>query len=278
MLGWLNCWLIPAIFIYQRFFTHVNAPDVGAAVTRAMAETVTFLHDECTVYGHIAKIAAVMPRGSVAPELASQIPSFKVKGLASLRKKLMNPESLLEAKTSASMLLFLTAELYEGNLEAAATHGKMIAHLLQTRAIPLNFLFLFSALYDDTQRAYFALSRPAFDVKTWLPQQLGPLGVTTAEKAAGRIIAATCGPVDASIKSPSMKTIIAEANHCSAIALIMSKAEDPANTDNQATFRFGCRRLACIGTIINHYIDSRERMKQNKRNHINVLRNARMEA
>jgi hypothetical protein len=147
-------------------FTHVNAPDVGAAVTGAMAETVTFLHDECTVYGHIAKIAAVMPRGSVAPELASQIPSFKVKGLASLRKKLMNPESLLEAKTSASMLLFLTAELYEGNLEAAATHGKMIAHLLQTRAIPLNFSFLFSALHDDTQRAYFALSRPAFDVKT----------------------------------------------------------------------------------------------------------------
>ena len=258
-------------------FTHVNAPDVQAAVVGAFAETITFLHDECTAYGHVVKVAAVMPKGSIAPELASQIPVFKLKGLASLRKKVTNSASLLDARTSASMLLFLTAELYEGNLEATATHARMIAHLLQTQIIPLNFLFLFSALYDDTQRACFALSRPSFDVKTWIPQQLGRLGVTGVEKIASQVVAELCGPVDASIKSSSMRAIIAEANSCSAIALLTSK-EKHEITDNQATFRFGCRRLACMGSIINHYIDSRERTRQMKSKDPEVVRNARMEA
>ena len=258
-------------------FTHVNAPDVQAAVVGAFAETITFLHDECTAYGHIAKVAAVMPKGSMASELASQIPLFKLKGLASLRKKVTNSASLLDAKTSASMLLFLTAELYEGNLEATATHARMIAHLLQTQMIPLNFLFLFSALYDDTQRACFALTRPSFDVKTWLPQQLGPLGVTAVEKMALRITAEMCGPVDASIRSSSMRAIIAEANSCSAIALLTSK-DKHESSDNQATFHFGCRRLACMGTIINHYIDSRGRIRQMSSKDLEAMRNARMEA
>jgi hypothetical protein len=272
------------LLIYTRdmylpeIFTHVNAADVKAAVTSAMDETLTFLHDTTTAYAHIAKIAAVMPKESVASELATQIPTFKLKGLASLRKRLMDPKSLQDASTSATMLLFLTAELYEGNLDAAATHGNMIAHVLQTGLIPLNFLFLFSSLYDDTQRACFALSRPAFDVKMWVPQQLGPLGTTIVEKVAYRLVTATCGPIETSIKSSAMRNILAEANYCSAIALLMSKTEDQVNTDNQATFRFGCRRLACIGTIINHYIDSREKMKQRQKSHINVLRNARMEA
>lgn len=264
------------LLAYSRFkylpeiFSHVNAPDVPAAVIRAFAETIEFLHDECTMYPQIAKIAAVMPKGSIAPEILSQIPVFKMKGLALLRKKLTNPDSTMDLRSSASMLLFLTAELYEGNLEAASVHARMIAHFLQTRIIPLNYLFLFSAMYDDTQRASFTLSRPAFDPK-WVQQQLTLLDFTTIERLAGRSIAEACGPVDASITSPSLKAIVTEANHCSAVALLTSKSTAQIYTDNQLTYRFGCRRLACIGTIINRYIDSREIMRRNKRNKLNYL-------
>jgi hypothetical protein len=203
------------------------------------------------------------------------MPMLKMKGLALLRKKLTKPHLIVDPKTSASMLLFLTAELYEGNLEAVSYHARMIAHLLQTGIIPLDFLFLFSAMYDDTQRASFTLSRPSFDVRTWVPQQLGSAEFTN--KVLGQIIADACGPVDVSMKSLSMRAIIMEANHCSAIALLMLASKDRIYTDNQTTFRFGCRRLACIGTIINHYVDSRETMKRSK-NDLNTLRYARMEA
>jgi hypothetical protein len=84
---------------------------------------------------------------------------------------------------------------------------------------PLDFMFLFSAMYDDTQRASYTLSRPSFDVKTWVPQQLGSAEFTN--KVLGQIIADACGLVDASMKGSSMRAIITETNQCSAIALLM---------------------------------------------------------
>jgi len=107
-----------------------TTPKSRAAGAQEYTEIVSFLHDECTAYAHLAGVGAVTPRGISGPNFVPQVIMFRLKGIVLLRIKLLDPETVKDPKTLASVLLFLTTTLYEGNLEAACSHAKMIAHLL----------------------------------------------------------------------------------------------------------------------------------------------------
>jgi hypothetical protein len=230
-------------------YRHHDVTDRAAASAQAFDEIVAFLHDPSTAYPHLARIMAVMPQRS-----ESESAAFKMKGLTSLRKRLMHPDSLVDPRTSASVLLFLTAEVYDGNLEAAAFHARILAHLMQSGTVSMDFWFLFKVMYHDVQRACLGLSRPAFDLEGWVPQQFSLLCFATAVEMP-EVVHETC--VDASITDPRIRAIFSEARYCRNVSLQVAKAK-PAN--NQASWGFGCRTIACVGRIVNYYLDSKEFM------------------
>lgn len=257
-------------------YRHHNLADRKAASTQAFNEIIAFLHDECTAYPHLARIVAVMPRGSAESISTSQSVMFKTKGLISLRKRLMSPDSLFDPKTSASVLLFLTAELYDGNLEAASFHARILAHILQTGVLPVDFWFLFKALYHDMQRACLSLVRPAFDLETWVPKQFNSVCFTAISRMSDAVICESHRQLDASITNPIMKALIIEARYCRDIRLLIS--EDQRLAKNQMNWYFGCRTMACVGGLVNHYLDSRGLMEKYREIDYSGLKVARNEA
>lgn len=129
-------------------YRHHKLSDQRAATSQAFDEITAFLHDECTAYAHLARIVAVMPQNSVKPGSTSLSVMYKHKGLLTLRKKLIHPDSLLDPKIPAAILLFLTAELYDGNLEASSFHARILAHILETDVIAMSLWFMFKACKD----------------------------------------------------------------------------------------------------------------------------------
>lgn len=254
-----------------------NSPEIRAAGAQEMAEMVSFLHDETTAYCHLARIVAAMPKSSTGPDFVSQSLIFKVKGVASLRKRLLNSDALKDPRTSTSILLFLTAELYEGNLEAAAFHAKMIAHLLQEGIIPVDFWFLFKVVYHDMQRACLALSRSAFDLETWVPQKFAPFYMMAMEKMQKEVLHEACEKlVDASVTDPTMKSLLTEAFHCGAV--FMLSLRDQKFATRQIVFYLRCRVTVFMGRLINHYLDSIALMEKDEWWDVEALRAGRVQA
>jgi hypothetical protein len=241
-------------------YRHHNLSDQRAANSQAFDEITAFLHDECTAYAHLARIVAVMPGNSAKPGSTSLSVMYKNKVLLTLRKRLMHPDSLRDPKIPAAILLFLTAELYDGNLEASSFHARILAHILETGLVDMNLWFLFKALYHDTQRACLSLARPAFDLETWLPRQFASLCLTNMPLKPDEVIHETRGQLDASIMNSSMKGLISEARYCRDAGLLMS--EDQRLAHNQMNWYLGCRMMACVGGTVNHYLDSRDMIRK----------------
>lgn len=241
-------------------YRHHKLSDRKAASVQAFDEIVAFLHDECTAYPHLARIAAVMPKESAQIGSVSQSVKYKTKGLAALRKKLMSSNSLLDPKIPASALLFLTAELYDGHLEAASFHARILVHILEADTITIDFWFLFKVIYHDVQRACLSLVRPALDLETWLPQKFAALSLTTTLLTPDGAIDELHRPVDSSVTSSTIRALILEARYCRDTRLLITQDQTLAN--NQTNWSLGCRTMACVGRTISCYLDSRALMKK----------------
>jgi hypothetical protein len=241
-------------------YKHHKLSDRNTASFQAFKEIIAFLHDEYTAYPHLARIAAVMHKSSAESSSVSESVKYKTEGIAALRKRLICPSSLLDPKTPTAVLLFLTAELYDGNLEAALVHARILAHILENGTFAIDFWFLFKGLYHYVQRACSSLVRPAFDLEAWLPQQFASLFLAKTPLMPDDTTHESHGLVDVSIKYSSIRPLMLEARYCRDLSQRISQDEMLAN--NQINWYLGCRTIACVGRTINHYLDSRLSMKK----------------
>ena len=101
------------------------------------SQCVAQLTDSCSAYAHLTRAASAMSsdpsQGTTGT--ARQALVFRGKAVALLRKKLANVEALRNDLVFGSVMSMLLVELYTCNLDAALSHSKMIAHMLQNEGL-----------------------------------------------------------------------------------------------------------------------------------------------
>lgn len=221
------------------------------------AACVVFLEDEGLAYSHFARISAILAQSSKA-SLASagfkaQALEYKAKSLALIRTRL--EVSVQDPKAHHQMLLLQNTEVYERNGVAAVSHASILVSLLQNGTITGNLAFLFKILYHDTQRAAMTLTRPCFDLETWVPAQFENLNAAVTRRVPAALVG-TLFPqlLDPSIAHDEYLGGIFEFMRFTSTLLALSK-RDESFRDSASMFwgRYAC--VISMGRLINHYLN-----------------------
>lgn len=258
-------------------FKDANNPQVRNATDRDYAEVVSFLHDESTAYAHLARIAAAMPKSESNTSVVSQSLVFRTKGIAALRRRLLNKDNVQDQRTYDSILLLLAAENYDENFEAALFHAGMIAHLLKTSKVAVSEWFVFKVVYNDVQRSCLSLSRTVFDHEVWVPQRFEPLYQRATKPMPDNVMFEACEKeIDDSIVDPVMREMMTHLHHLNSVFRLSYQNQDFAN--RQTILYMRCRVVVVLGRLVNHYLDSVSVMENGDWRRPDLVRAARVEA
>jgi hypothetical protein len=135
-------------------------------------ECVELLNDECTAFGHLARVAAFMSEPSIRSgngnKFSRDVFVFSGKGTALLRKRIEH--GVVNYSTLYVISCFLAAEYYCHNFAAARSHARMLGQLFPRKDIPVDHKLLHRVLRLDAVLALTHLMRSSFDVEKWVPE------------------------------------------------------------------------------------------------------------
>jgi hypothetical protein len=236
------------------------------------ADHADLLHDQCTGYGHLARVASarsVLRQSNGDWTVDSQASEFRVKTLSLLQSRISGRLTEMEVAADRTILYaiscLLCADVYARDFSAAKSHGSMLARLYQDHAAPLDFDLLSDAFRHDTNLAVMFLTRSSFDLESWLSglyrERLDSIrthlpesmSLTTMERR-----------LDRSLSSDKLRDIFACENQASSVYLkvrhdpVFRTADDLSLSSADSRFLIRYLTILNMSRLVNHYLDAED--------------------
>lgn len=104
------------------------------------ATIVSNFEEPYSAYAHLTRVASAIPVASDSKsDLALTALTFRGKVVSLLREKMAEKDAMRDGRVFGAIASMLHAEMYNSNVAGALFHAKMLAHMLQSGAVTVNF-------------------------------------------------------------------------------------------------------------------------------------------
>lgn len=233
--------------------------DVGRA---AWVGTLSSLLDEGApyIYGLLARTSVAMSRSAGAQpksRLAMKSMQYKNKTSELLRAHLAGGDRhLFEPQVYNAVLSMLITAVSEDRLDEAATHSRMLKHMVQMHrnwtGEDVDLGMLHKILWYDFHRASKALERMTFD-SDWMADRFQP-GWQQALKTLPAFSAQAELDLDKSIQGEKLRALFITIRHCIEYLGLVNSGS--LTTDPSTQVSIASWMTICQGKLINGYLDA----------------------